>query len=263
MLLRAARRALSMLLMFATHAFSSLYDAALAVAYPQVCAVCAGSVEHRFDGVACAGCWEEMRLITATDTLCGKCGALTLSSASNEQPEAVRCRRCDDAVFDAARACGLYQGALRASVIELKRVPQVPRRLAALMLETCRRPPLDRATLIVPVPLHPQRETERGFNQAMVLARVVSGLTRLPIAENCLLRVAHTERHRAGMDAQARRESVEGAFALVNPRFVEDESVLLIDDVLTTGSTLSACAVALRIAGVREVLALTLARRLA
>jgi ComF family protein len=148
-------------------------------------------------------------------------------------------------------------------VIELKRVPQVPRRLAALMLETCRRPPLDRATLIVPVPLHPQRETERGFNQAMVLARVVSGLTRLPIAENCLLRVAHTERHRAGMDAQARRESVEGAFALVNPRFVEDESVLLIDDVLTTGSTLSACAVALRIAGVREVLALTLARRLA
>jgi predicted amidophosphoribosyltransferase len=65
------------------------------------------------------------------------------------------------------------------------------------------------------------------------------------------------------MDARARRESVEGAFALVTPQIVEGESVLLIDDVLTTGSTIAACAAALRIAGAREVLALTLARPLA
>jgi ComF family protein len=129
------------------------------------------------------------------------------------------------------------------------------------MAETCRSSPLDRSTLIVPVPLHPQREKERGFNQAAMLARELSRVTRLPVVENCLVRVAHTERHRAGMDAQARRESVEAAFALVTPRIIEGENVLLIDDVFTTGATLSACALALKRAGAQDVLALTLARQ--
>jgi ComF family protein len=130
------------------------------------------------------------------------------------------------------------------------------------MLDTCRRSPLDRCTLIVPVPLHAERETDRGFNQALVLAHALSRLSGVPVAENCLIRVAQTERHRAGMDAQARRESVAGAFALVTPRVVEGESILLIDDVFTSGATISACAAALRFGGAREVLALTLARPL-
>jgi competence protein ComFC len=248
--------------MFGTNTISWLYDAALAVAYPQVCAVCDGSVESRFDGVACAACWEETRVFTAHDTLCWKCGALALGSIAEERREEVRCHRCDDAVFTAARACGLYHGALRAAIIELKRAPHVPRRLAQLMVETCLRPPLDRSTLILAVPLHPQREKERGFNQALVLAHELSYVTRLPVAENCLVRVAHTERHRAGMDAQARRESVEDVFALMTPRTIEGENILLIDDVFTTGATISACAVVLRAAGAKEVFALTLARPL-
>src|SRR6266536_3036636 len=115
--------------MFGTHAINSLYDAVLAVAYPQVCAVCDGSVESRFDGVACASCWEETRLITEADTLCWQCGALTLGNIEQEGREAVRCRRCDDVPFTAARACGFYEGALRSAIIELKRSPQVPKRL--------------------------------------------------------------------------------------------------------------------------------------
>jgi len=248
--------------MFGAHTVSSLYDAALAVAYPQACAVCDGSVESRFDGVACAGCWEETRLITVEDTLCGKCGALRLAGIDEERREAVRCHRCDDAAFTAARACGLYQGALQAAVIELKRAPHVPQRLLQLMHETSRRSPLDRSTLIVPVPLHPQREKERGFNQAAVLACALSRRTGRPVVENCLIRLEHTERHRAGMDAQARRESVEHAFGLVTPRTIAGESILLIDDVFTTGATISACAIVLRTAGAKEVLALTLARPL-
>ena len=248
--------------MFGTNTVSSLYDAALAVAYPQICAVCEGSVESRFEGVACAGCWEETRLITVEDTLCWKCGALGLAGIAEERSEAVRCHRCDDAAFTAARACGLYQGALRAAVIELKRAPHVPKRLLQLMQETSRRSPLDRFTLMVPVPLHPQREKERGFNQAAVLARALSRRTGRPVAEDCLIRIEHTERHRAGMDAQARRESVENAFALVTPRTIAGESIMLIDDVFTTGATISACAVVLRTAGAKEVLALTLARPL-
>lgn len=246
--------------MFCNNTINSLYDAALAVAYPQICTICDGSVESRFDGVACARCWDETRVLSPQDTLCWKCGALTLASIADERREDVRCRRCDDAPFDAARACGLYQGALRASIIELKRAPHVPSRLTQLMVEACRRPPLNRSTLIVPVPLHPEREKERGFNQALVLARAVSRQTCWPVAENCLARIAQTERHRAGMDARARRESVEDAFALMTPWIVEGERILLVDDVFTSGATISACAVILSTAGAKEIFALTLAR---
>ena len=217
-------------------------------------------MESRSDGVACAACWKETRLITEADTFCWQCGALALGNMGQERREDVRCRRCDDATFTAARACGLYEGALRATVIELKRSPQVPKRLLQLLVATRARPPLDRSTLIVPVPLHRQRENERGFNQAEVLARALSHATGVPVVEDCLVRVAHTERHRAGMDARARRESVEGVFALATPRVIAGENILLIDDVFTTGATVSACSRILLEAGAEEVLVLTIAR---
>src|SRR2546422_11523735 len=96
---------------------SHAYDAALALVYPQACAVCRASVESRNDGVACAQCWEAARLIRADDTLCWKCGVVTPARVSEERKKAVRCRKCDQDMFDAARACGFYEGALRASVL--------------------------------------------------------------------------------------------------------------------------------------------------
>src|SRR5262245_58458308 len=210
--------------MFVPGAISQLYDAALALAYPQACAVCAGSVESRGDGVACAACWQETRLLTDRDTLCWKCGALTFHFLGDDSREEILCHRCDDRDFDFVRACGIYEGALRASVIELKRAPHLPHRLASLFFEACLRAPLNRATVIVPVPLHPQRERDRGFNQAVVLARELARRINLPLVEDCLLRVVQTERHRAGMDARARRDSVAGAFALLAPRQIEGES---------------------------------------
>ena len=114
--------------------------------------------------------------------------------------------------------------------------------------------------VIVPVPLHPARERERGFNQAAVLGRVLAERSGLPLDEWSLVRVAVSERHRAGMDARGRRETVEEAFAVARPRLVRGERVLLIDDVFTTGATVSACAAALTAAGAREVYVLTVAR---
>jgi ComF family protein len=110
------------------------------------------------------------------------------------------------------------------------------------------------------VPLHPSRERERGFNQAALLARTLAKATRLRLDEWSLARVGHGGRHRAGMDARARRESVEGCFAVARPRLVRGERVLLVDDVYTTGATASACARVLLEAGAREVFVLTAAR---
>src|SRR5713226_4974578 len=150
---------------------SSLYDAALALVYPQACAVCGGSVESRHDGVACAACWQATRLFSDEDTLCWKCGAFSRASVSEDRRKSIRCGQCDEDSFTAARAGGFYEGSLRASVLELKREPHVTARLEHLMLTAFQREPINSADLIVPVPLHPNRERERGFNQATLLAR--------------------------------------------------------------------------------------------
>jgi ComF family protein len=177
-----------------------------------------------------------------------------------EKRKMIRCRRCDDAAFTGARACGVYEGALRASILNLKREPHVVRRLAQLTFELQRREPLDTADLIIPVPLHPERERERGFNQSSLLARELASLSNLPLDEHSFVRHVHTERHRAGMDSIARRQSVAKAFAVRHPKLVAGQNVLLVDDVFTTGATVSACAAVLKDAGAEGVFVLTLAR---
>jgi ComF family protein len=244
-----------------TGAIESLYDAALSLIFPQTCAVCeAASVEARADNPACAACWQTTHIFTGGETLCWKCGAPAMGTVARERWAAVCCRRCEAESFTAARAVGMYEGALRASVLALKHEPHVAARLAHLLFETQRRPPLNAATRIVPVPLHTKREHERGFNQATILARAIAAQTRLTCDELSVIRTTHAERHRAGMDAQARRETVEQAYQVIRPRLIKDESVLLVDDVFTTGATVSSCAKALRAAGAQEVFALTVAR---
>ena len=244
-----------------TRALDRLCDAALALAYPEACATCGvRGVEARRDWPACAACWAATRLFTGGETLCWKCGAPAGGEVPAEKRPEVRCRRCDAECFTAARACGLYEGALRAAVLGLKRDSYVPARLARMLGEAAKRAPLDAATLVVPVPLHPSRERERGFNQAALLARALAKGGGARLDEWSLARVRFGGRHRAGMDARARRESVEDCFAVVRPRLVSKERVLLVDDVFTTGATVSACARVLLAAGACEVFVLTAAR---
>jgi ComF family protein len=244
-----------------TTTFDKLCDAALSLLYPRPCAVCGVRlVESRADGLACADCWAATHVFKGDETLCRKCGALSVGTLPEGVWAEVRCRRCDAEAFSAARACGPYEGALRAAVLGLKREPFVPERLAQLLCEARARAPLDATTLVVPVPLHPERERERSFNQASLLGRVVAKGSGLRLDEWSLTRVEPSGRHRAGMDARARRESVADAFAVVRPRLVEGERVLLVDDVFTTGATASAGAKALKAAGALEVSVLTAAR---
>ena len=239
---------------------SQIYDATLAVLYPQACAICGHSVESRRDGVACSRCWDATTLFSESDPLCGKCGAISRATVAGDSRHNLRCGRCDEDAYDAARACGSYEGALRAAILELKRQPHVPRRIAYLLSEVQRRAPLHSAELIVPVPLHANRERERGFNQATSLARELARLSGLPLDEHSVIRRHHTERHRSGMDAKARRKSVSRAFAVRHADVIAGKRVLLIDDVFTTGATVSACAAVLIDAGAEDVSVLTVAR---
>jgi ComF family protein len=199
-------------------------------------------------------------MFSGAETLCWKCGQPSLGIAPPEKREEVRCHRCDQDAFTAARACGVYEGAMRASVLQLKREPHICRKLTEQLVRIQRQSPLNKATRIVPVPLHPEREQARGFNQATLIGRELSRATSLPLDEVSLIRNKHTDRHRAGMDAKGRRETVAAAFRVTHPALVTGERVLLVDDVFTTGATVSSCATALLYAGATEVLVLTIAR---
>jgi len=235
-------------------------DALLAVAYPQRCAICDASVERRKFGVVCERCWAATRVFKGTEALCWKCGVLLDFEALPVAADEVRCGRCETQSFAVARTVGPYKGALRESVLELKRQPYLAPQLAGLLTAVAMRQPLNSSTRIVPVALHKGRLRSRGFNQATVIGEALSRELGLPLDDVSLVRVLSTEKYRAGLDAKGRRETVADAFAVRHPRLVANENILLVDDVFTTGATVSACAEALHDAGAQNVFVLTIAR---
>lgn len=129
--------------------------------------------------------------------------------------------------------------------------------LASLL---CNRLPAMQSGTLVPVPLHPQRLRERGFNQAEVLARQLATLTRRPVTSHLLTRTRATTRQQT-LDADTRKGNLQGAFS-INKAIVPPAHVILIDDVITTGSTIQEIAVTLKAAGVRRIDAWCIARTL-
>jgi ComF family protein len=132
--------------------------------------------------------------------------------------------------------------------------------LAHLLLSVYQSNPQElSADLIIPVPLHRSRERERGFNQAFELSRQFSRLTRIPLPTRLLVRTRPTK-VQAGLSRRERRINLRGAFEVSRSRVLEDKTVLLIDDVFTTGATLNECAKILKENGALRINVLTLAR---
>jgi ComF family protein len=182
------------------------------------------------------------------------------TAAEIETLRGIRCRGCDSQSFTAARAVGLYERGLRESVLSLKRQPHVASHLVNLILGAAQREPLNNATRIIPVPLHENRRRERGFNQASVIAEALSKQLQLPVDEATLSRPVASEKYRAGLDPKARRDTVTGVFEVRYPKLIEGESILLVDDVFTTGATVNSCAEVLLASGAGNVFVLTIAR---
>src|SRR5262249_57028474 len=149
---------------------------------------------------------------------------------------------------------GPYEGSLRVLLHELKYRGR--RRLAHRLAETLLDEPAARVVLegadaIVPVPLHPERRRERGFNQAELISAALSRRTGIALVASALVRRKDTA-PQTGLSAAARRGHVRGAFAVRRRPQVAGRRLVLVDDVLTTGATAEACAHALREAGATE-----------
>jgi ComF family protein len=118
---------------------------------------------------------------------------------------------------------------------------------------------IDDYSLIVPVPLHPRRLRQRGFNQSVILAREIARRHGIAMEFRALRRIVDTE-SQAGLKKEERRSNIRKAFGMSDPDRVSGKQVLLVDDVYTTGSTLGECARTLLKGGAESVGALTLAR---
>lgn len=236
--------------------FQTLLDSLLSLTFPQACQICENSVENYADGVVCRECWQRTRIFSGNEVLCAKCGAFLIEG----KPVETFCHRCGNHFYDHAKAVGIYEKALAASILELKKIPYLSKTLRELYFSAFENSDFHDADLLIPIPLSKRRRIERGFNQAEVSGKFLAGKTKIKCDDKTLIRTIHTPMHRAAMDRKAREMTVEKAFEVTRPKLIEGKNILLIDDVFTSGATVSACAEILKKNGAARVYVLTIAR---
>ena len=232
-------------------ALSNSVGALLDIVYPPRCLLCGTYGEAPL----CIACLAQAALPLPPPT-CSRCGRACAT---------LPCSDClaDPPAYLANVAAGAYSGALREAVhwLKYRECPSLAEPLGEIMAECARANALMLGDLsfdaIIPVPLHPARQRVRGYNQAERLARVVAREINAPVECKALRKIKNT-RSQVGQTAGKRQANVESAFRGI-PHFVEGKTLLLIDDVTTTGTTLKRCADELKQAGARAVYALTLA----
>ncbi len=235
------------------------FNASSSILYPAKCSVCEAMNESLQGGVACVSCWETSENDHINYDLCDKCETFLPRLALNSQTRP--CGYCRELSVLAARSCGAYKGAFRESVLKLKTSPQISKRLLQNLVESFHRLPNARKiSLLIPIPLHPERFRERGFNQAEVIAEALSKTLGIRAQSTCVVRQKSTERHRAGMDTEKRAALIKGAFIARAPKIIQAQNILLIDDVMTSGSTANELAETLLKSGAASVSLLTIAR---
>ena len=237
-----------------------ILDSLLNLIYPERCFICAAPVARRHECSVCANCWTRAMSLKIAPPRCASCG---LPFQSFQDTSEYLCGNCILRIppYAGARSFGYYTGELSRMIQGLKF--QGRRNVAGLLA------PLLTSTffenwgredfnLLVPVPLHPRRKRERGFNQSEVLTRLLARQLAVPWIP-ALIRVRPTV-PQVGLTESQRQENVRKAFRCRNPRQISKSRVLLIDDVMTTGATVASAAQALRDAGALRVSVLTVAR---
>ena len=237
----------------AVRAFGSALDLLL----PPRCLGCGVTVQAQ--GLLCAACWGRLTFLGPPH--CRLCG-YPLPYAVPEEPLCAACA-AEPPVYDRARAALRYDEGSRGLILRFKHADRTDiTPIFGRWLTQAGSGLLATADVLAPVPLHRWRLLRRGFNQAALLAQALARETGLPVVPDLLQRTRATTSQQ-GLSGRARLDNVTSGAFRVHPwhhRRVGGLKVVLVDDVLTTGATLSACTRVLRRGGAAQIDALTLAR---
>lgn len=234
------------------------------IIYPPRCTICREFLRkdaQEDDGKGssfCGSCSSDFRKITAP--ICPICGAPFISEVDEDH----LCGDClrKRPLYEVARAPYIYDGPILTAIHQFKYGSKsfMADSLGLLLTRFAENWVKEKDSLLtMPVPLHPKRLRERGFNQSLLLARPVARQLHTELDFLSLRRVRYTS-PQTGLRKEERRKNVRGAFGLETPEAVEGRTVLLIDDVATTGNTLNECARVLKRGGCNKVICLVLAR---
>lgn len=231
-------------------------NALAALVYPPACVICAATVES--NEYLCDACDD--KIIRIVPPFCARCSEPFDGAIDHE----FRCANCEhrEIYFEAAVAAYRSRGIVRKILLDFKYGKQIHlRHLVGQWLCAATKDARLRAQtfdIIVPVPLHPARERQRGFNQAQLLVEILSA--HMSILQTSILQRVRFTTTQTAFDRAERMENLRNAFRLRRGANVQGLRVLLVDDVLTTGSTLNECARVLKNAGALSIFAATAAR---
>lgn len=219
------------------------------------CLVCGGEINQSKNKNVCDAC---SATLPRNERVCDKCGC----GVGTHDFVCVRCKNIKDTPwhFSRARSVFPYQDPITGLILRLKYNGEgdVAKFVASLLAETFTKYKME-ADVIIPVPLAPKRAKERGYNQAGLIAAELSKILNVPIQDNFLVRVKHTEAQKK-MTLKERQENLHGAFEIKPPySAIKGRRVLLVDDVFTTGTTADECARVMKKAKPKSIEVLTIA----
>jgi ComF family protein len=222
--------------------FRQFFGTLLDLIYPPLCHLCHNRIDNP-NQIVCDACWNELPVVeigrihfrhkTLSD--CPELPALAVWQFEGQTPQIIHLFK--------------YQGFTRLA-------QRLGQQMAQAVLGEIN---FAQADCLIPVPLHAIRERERTYNQSRLLCDEISKITRQPVLNNVLLRIKNTKTQ-TKLNAEARLTNTKNAFRVNSPQQVAGKSVILVDDVLTTGATLTQCALRLYEAGARQVQILTAVR---
>jgi ComF family protein len=240
-------------------ASSSLFS----ILFPSDCRICHAALTNIASLPVCEPCLA--KIVPLEGPLCQICGEklFHLNAEAEDVPLCPICKRVG-AHFRRAAAYGAYEGTLRDLIhlFKYKGIRPAGKVLGGLLNQTVAAMGLPDSVIVIPVPLWSGKRTARGFNQAEAIARTFMDFqtsSSIQLNTSILVRTRETA-SQTGLTRHQRRANVRGAFAVVKAERVKGRSILIVDDVMTTGTTAGECARVLRRAGAKEVFVATIAR---
>ncbi len=238
----------------------NLFTELIEIIYPKKCHICLDFLDDSETKLpdVCDNCFTSFPALT--HPFCSICGVPFASKVEEDH----LCEKCirTRPFYDELRAPYLYEDKIMEAIHRLKYSGKsyLAKSMGRILADFLKERISDiEGMIMIPVPLHKRKLRQRGFNQSVLLVKSISRLLNLETDYFTLMRIRYTETQ-TGLSLEERRKNVKGAFEVTDNTVLKGKSVILVDDVATTGNTINECARVLKKAGCERVVGLTLSR---